>query len=67
MAVSVRGGETTRNSQHGYPQDDARPTRHSPYIEERVVHDKGAFDLEAEVDLFAAQLTAQLRAATSTR
>jgi predicted ATPase len=39
------------------------PARHSPFIEEIVVHDKGAFDLEAEVDLFAAQLSAQLRAA----
>jgi predicted ATPase len=39
------------------------PARHSPFIEEIVVHDKGVFDLEAEVDLFAAQLSAQLRAA----
>ncbi len=39
------------------------PARHSPFIEEIVVHDKGAFDLETEVDLFAAQLSAQLRAA----
>jgi thymidylate kinase len=39
------------------------PARHSPFIEEIVVHGKGAFDLETEVDLFAAQLPAQLRAA----
>ena len=39
------------------------PARHSPFIEEVVVHGKGAFDLETEVDLFAAQLSAQLRAA----
>jgi predicted ATPase len=39
------------------------PARHSPFIEEIVVHGKGAFDLETEVDLFAAQLSAQLRAA----
>jgi predicted ATPase len=39
------------------------PARHSPFIEEIVVHDKGVFDLETEVDLFAAQLSAQLRAA----
>ena len=39
------------------------PARHSPFIEEIVVHGKGTFDLETEVDLFAAQLSAQLRAA----
>jgi hypothetical protein len=39
------------------------PARHSPFIEEIVVHGEGAFDLETEVDLFAAQLSAQLRAA----
>jgi predicted ATPase len=39
------------------------PARSSPFIEEIVVHRKGAFDLETEVDLFAAQLSAQLRAA----
>jgi predicted ATPase len=38
------------------------PARHSPFIEEIVVHGKGQFDLETEVDLFAAQLSAQLRA-----
>src|SRR6266700_780046 len=39
------------------------PARHSPFIEEIVVHGKGRFDLECEADLFAAQLSAQLRAA----
>lgn len=39
------------------------PARHSPFIEEIVVHGKGQFDLECEVDLFAAQLSAQLWAA----
>lgn len=34
-----------------------------PLIEEIVVHGKGDFDLECEVDLLAAQLSAQLRAA----
>ena len=37
--------------------------RHSPFIEEIVVHGRGQFDLEAEADLFGAQLSAQLRAA----
>jgi thymidylate kinase len=32
------------------------PARNSPFIEEIVVHGKGQFDLETEVDLFAAQL-----------
>ena len=39
------------------------PARHSPFVEEIVVHGHGQFDLETEVDLFAAQLSAQLRAA----
>ncbi len=39
------------------------PARQSPFIEEIVVHGKGQFDLETEVDLFGAQLSAQLRAA----
>jgi len=38
------------------------PARTSPFIEETVIHGKGAFDLVTEVDLFAAQLTATLRA-----
>jgi predicted ATPase len=36
--------------------------RTSPFIEEIVIHDRGTFDLATEVDLFAAQLTSQLRA-----
>jgi hypothetical protein len=39
------------------------PARGSPFIEDVVVHGKGQFDLVTEVDLFAAQLSAQLRAA----
>jgi predicted ATPase len=39
------------------------PARHSPFIEEIVVHGLGEFDLETEADLFGAQLSAQLRAA----
>jgi len=39
------------------------PARHSPFIEEIVVHGKGTFDLETEVDLFGAMLSAQLRTA----
>ena len=39
------------------------PARNSPFIEEIVVHGRGGFDLETEVDLLAAQLSAQLRAA----
>jgi hypothetical protein len=38
------------------------PARSSPFIEDVVVHGKGQFDLVTEVDLFAAQLSAQLRA-----
>jgi hypothetical protein len=39
------------------------PARTSPFIEETVIHGKGGFDLTCEVDLFAAQLSATLRAA----
>ena len=39
------------------------PARGSPFIEEIVVHGKGRFDVGCEADLFAAQLSAQLRAA----
>ncbi len=39
------------------------PARHSPFIEEIVVHGKGSFDLATEADLFGAMLSAQLRAA----
>jgi predicted ATPase len=35
--------------------------RFSPFIEEIVIHGRGTFDLATEVDLFAAQLTSQLR------
>jgi hypothetical protein len=38
------------------------PARTSPFIEETVIHGKGTFDLVCEVDLFAAQLSATLRA-----
>ncbi|HEY2673121.1 MAG TPA: AAA family ATPase [Rugosimonospora sp.] len=38
------------------------PARTSPFIEETVIHGKGSFDLTCEVDLFAAQLSATLRA-----
>lgn len=38
------------------------PGRHSPFIEEIVVHGQGRFDVACEVDLFAAQLSAQIRA-----
>ncbi|MFC7280170.1 AAA family ATPase [Paractinoplanes rhizophilus] len=41
----------------------AEPARTSPFIEETVIHGKGAFDLACEVDLFAAQLSTTLRAA----
>lgn len=37
--------------------------RVSPYMDEIVLHNAGAFDLAAELDLYAAQLSAQLRAA----
>jgi AAA domain len=37
--------------------------RTSPFIEETVIHGKGVFDLATEIDLFAAQLLATLRAA----
>ena len=41
----------------------AEPARTSPFIEDIVIHGKGCFDLTTEVDLFAAQLSATLRAA----
>jgi hypothetical protein len=37
--------------------------RVSPYIDDIVLHDVGTFDLAAEIDLYAAQLSVQLRAA----
>jgi hypothetical protein len=39
------------------------PARTSPFIEEIVIHGKGVFDLATEIDLFAMQLAATLRAA----
>lgn len=39
------------------------PARVSPFMEQVVLHGVGDFDLDAEVDLFGAQLTTQLRAA----
>jgi hypothetical protein len=41
----------------------AEPARTSPFIEDIVIHGKGNFDLATEVDLFAAQISATLRAA----
>jgi thymidylate kinase len=41
--------------------------RVSPFIDDIVLHDAGTFDLTAEVDLYAAQLSAQLRAPAITR
>jgi predicted ATPase len=39
------------------------PARSSPFMEEIVIHGHGAFDLIAEVDVFAAHLRYQLRTA----
>jgi len=39
------------------------PARSSPFMEEIVLHGKGAFDRVAELDTFARQFTDQLRAA----
>lgn len=39
------------------------PARVSPFMEEIVLHGKGVFDLTAELDLFATQITATLRTA----
>jgi len=39
------------------------PARTSPLIEDVVLHGLGAFDLAAEVDLFATQISEQIRAA----
>lgn len=39
------------------------PARTSPFIDDIVIHGQGTFDLATEVDLFAAQLTSQLRTA----
>lgn len=39
------------------------PARSSPFMEDIVLRGQGAFDVVAELDTFAAQLTSQLRAA----
>ncbi|MFJ4093429.1 AAA family ATPase [Kitasatospora sp. NPDC089913] len=39
------------------------PARVSPFMEEIVLHNKGDFDLVAELDTFAVQLTTTMRAA----
>lgn len=39
------------------------PARSSPFIEEIVIHQRGTFDLAAEVDVFAAHLQLHLRTA----
>lgn len=39
------------------------PARSSPFMEEIVIHERGTFDLAAEVDVFAAHLQDQLRTA----
>ncbi|WP_394622442.1 AAA family ATPase (plasmid) [Lentzea sp. JNUCC 0626] len=39
------------------------PARTSPFMEEIVIHNRGTFDLAAEVDVFAAHLQLQLRTA----
>jgi hypothetical protein len=41
----------------------AEPARTSPFTEDIVIHGQGEFDLVTEADPFAAQLSAQLRAA----
>jgi hypothetical protein len=43
------------------------PARESPFMEAIVLHGKGTFDLPAELDLFALQLTTPLRAARNHR
>jgi hypothetical protein len=44
-------------------QCTGEPARTSPFMEEIVLHDKGHFDLVAELDLFAQHFTVPLRAA----
>lgn len=41
----------------------SEPARSSPFMEEIVIHQRGSFDLAAEVDVFATHLQYQLRAA----
>ncbi|MGH3937718.1 MAG: AAA family ATPase [Pseudonocardiaceae bacterium] len=43
------------------------PARSSPFMEEIVIHQRGTFDLAAEVDVFAAHLQYQLRTARNHR
>ncbi|GHF33477.1 hypothetical protein GCM10010218_13220 [Streptomyces mashuensis] len=43
------------------------PARTSPFMEAIVLHGQGTFDLAAELDLFALQLTTTLRAARNHR
>ncbi|MFD8339978.1 AAA family ATPase [Streptomyces solisilvae] len=43
------------------------PARFSPFMETIVLHGKGSFDLVAELDLFAQQLTAPARTARNHR
>jgi hypothetical protein len=43
------------------------PARESPFMEAIVLHGQGTFDLVAELDLFALQLTIPLRAARNHR
>lgn len=43
------------------------PARTSPFMEAIVLHGQGTFDLAAELDLFALQLTTPLRAARNHR
>ncbi|UED85047.1 AAA family ATPase [Streptomyces profundus] len=43
------------------------PARTSPFMEAVVLHGQGTFDLAAELDLFALQLTTPLRAARNHR
>lgn len=55
---------TAHYRQHGVLVNcTGEPARTSPFIEETVIHGKGAFDLACEVDLFAAHLSTTLRAA----
>lgn len=41
----------------------SEPARSSPFMEEIVIHQRGSFDLAAEVDVFATHLQYQLRTA----
>lgn len=41
----------------------SEPARSSPFMEEIVIHQRGSFDLAAEIDVFATHLQYQLRTA----